>query len=146
MSKKLKQYRLCGVRFVHDSRGTFVRDGEIAWLDDDKAKKILSALKRDGRPDALALVSDEKKKRKKVSEPEPVKDDSTATESAGEGEPISVGEPSPPLGLHFSIRKKAASAIVGVEIKSTPEADEILSSSPADVVENALKAIEAEEA
>ena len=145
MSKKLKQYKLQGIRFVHDSRGRFVRDGEIAWLEDERARKFIAALKRDGRADALVPIATEEKAPKTVTVKEP-SEDSTAAGAADEEKPFSVGETSPLLGLHFSVRKKAASLIAGEEIKTTPEADELLKASPADVIRKALKAIETVEA
>ena len=146
MSKELKQYRLDGLRFLHDSRGRFVRDGETAWLDDSKARKIRAALKRDGRPDALVPLKKESKKAK--PEPKPVEQtkDSTATEDKGADKSFSVDEPSPVLGLHFSIRKKIAAFISGSDVETTPEADEIIKAAPADVVALAQEAIETDEA
>lgn len=146
MSKELKQYRLNGLRFLHDSRGRFVRDGEVAWLDDSKARRIKAALKRDGRPDAIMPLKKESKKAK--PEPKPVKQiqDSTATEDKGADGSFSVEKSSPVLGLHFSIRKKIASFISGADVETTPEADEIIKAAPADVIALAQEAIETDEA
>lgn len=143
MSKELKQYKLNGLRFVHDSRGRFVRDGEIAWLDDDKAQKIKGALKRDGRPDALTALDKKPKKSKKVVEPVMVNEDSIASEGGEEVAPFSVvGSLEAALALHFSERKALASKIIGEPVESTPQADSIIRDAGEDVLMSLLEGAE----
>ena len=69
MSDELKPYRLCGLRFVHDSRGKHIRDGGLAYLSDDKARKILNSLKRQGRPEVLVLEEPKKVQSPKAEKP-----------------------------------------------------------------------------
>ena len=143
MSKGLKRYRLNGQRFVHDSRGRFVCDGDVAWLDDNKAKRIMGALKRDGRPDALIPLDDKlekPKKAKKAAKPEKADGKSLASEGGESDAPFSVvGIVDTALALHFSERKALAARIIGEPVESTPEADEIIRDTGEDVLQSLLK-------
>tara|TARA_B100000085_G_scaffold278399_1_gene300170 strand:+ start:2203 stop:2640 length:438 start_codon:yes stop_codon:yes gene_type:complete len=144
MSEELKRYRLNGLRFVHDSRGKYVQDGGVAWLDDDKAGCILRALSRSGRPDDLVLIDEVPASQ---GEPEPIDpstSDSTAGEDGFEGALLSVDILETVLALHFSKRKTIASLLVNDAVQSTPEADEIISSSSAEDLQAAFEAIKDE--
>ncbi len=146
MSEELKRYRLNGLRFVHDSRGKYVQDGGVAWLDNDKAGCILRALSRSGRPDDLVLI-DEVLASQGEPEPEPIDpptSDSTAGEDGFDGALLSVDILETVLALHFSKRKSIASFLINDAVQSTPDADEIINSSSAEDLQAAFEAIKDE--
>jgi hypothetical protein len=129
MSDELKPYRLCGLRFVHDSRGKHIRDGGLAYLSDDKARKILNSLKRQGRPEVLVLeepkkVQSPKAEKPKAAPPEPI--EAEQSEQSSDDGLLSVDIIGAALALHFTKRKLIASMLAGEEIESTPEADQII--------------------
>jgi hypothetical protein len=146
MSKELKQYRLNGLEFIHDSRGKFVAAGGIAWLDDIKAGKVLRALKADGRGDHLLPLEPEPKQGSKPKGKESKAVKKLAAKSTKVDRVFSVDEVHErALGLHFSQRKSIASELSSVEIESTREADQIIKDSDVEKLTQALKAIEAGE-
>ena len=127
MSDELKPYRLCGLRFVHDSRGKHIRDGGVAYLSESKARKILASLKRQGRPDVLVL--DEPVKPKQAEKPAiepPAPIEAEQNEQSADNVLLSVDVIGAALGLHFTKRKLIASMLAGEEVDSTPEADAII--------------------
>ena len=139
MSDELKPYRLSGLRFVHDSRGKYIRDGGLAFLSDDKARKILSALKKQGRPNCLVLEAPEPSV-DKVDEAQS-QIDTTQSEQGPQDELISVDILGVALALHFTKRKLLASMISGGEVENTPEADEIIKSADVSTIEALIEEI-----
>jgi len=127
MSDELKPYRLCGLRFVHDSRGKHIRDGGVAYLSESKARKILASLKRQGRPDVLVLdepVKPKQAEKPAVEPPAPI--EAEQNEQSTDDVLLSVDVIGAALGLHFTKRKLIASMLAGEEVDSTPEADAII--------------------
>ena len=145
MSEELKQYRLVGLNFVHDSRGKFVQKGDIAWLDDMKAGKILRALSNSGREDDLVLIDETPEIQSEPELTDPPTSDSTASESGGEGALLSVDILDTVLALHFSKRKEIAVLISGEEIESTPQADSIIEGAQTEDLIAAFEAVTSEE-
>lgn len=145
---KLKQYRLNGLRFCHDDRGQFVRDGGIAWLSVSRADRITKACERDGILDVLLLAEDKTKAQaKKPDRKKPGKDskpDSTAAKGA-EAEPISVGAAGRALGLHFSKRKQLAASISGAPVTTSAEANTVIKNASEAQLLAALKVVDSED-
>ena len=125
MSDELKPYRLNGFKFLHDSRGRYITDSGVAWLDDSRARKIFSTLKYEGNEDQLVL---EVSKMKEESAPEsPTRGaDVPAGEDGEDRDLLSVVSVEAVLALHFKKRKKIASFLVGADVDSTKEADELI--------------------
>lgn len=124
MSDNLKPYRLNGLPFVHDSRAKYITDGGVAWLSDERARKILHSLKRQGRTGVLVLEEPAKAAKPKAEPPAPI--EAEQSEQSPEDVLLSVDVHGVALALHFTKRKLLASILAGEDIESTPEADEII--------------------
>ena len=127
----MKQYRLNGVGWVHDGRGCFIRDGEIAFLNEERAQRIIDSAARKGNLDALIEVSEpdpSPSEQPAEQEPEVQAQPEVPSEMDGSGVSFSVFDIAPVLSLHATKRKRIASSLTGKKVTSSAKADEVIKS------------------
>ena len=127
----MKQYRLNGVGWVHDGRGCFIRDGEVAVLPEERAQRIIESAARRGIPDGLIEVSESDpvpSGRPAEQEPEAPAQTEVPSEMDGSDVSFSVFDIAPVLSLHATKRKRIASSLTGKKVTSSAKADEVIKS------------------